>query len=516
MNIKETIIILVLALATTKGIEYLFFNKKVATNAAVSGQRFVAPENQQDLKPLNTEIDFLDTQKPESAVKTEVETPLARYVFSTHGATLERFDVKRMIGGKLELLTGIEPVATTDREKRCLLVALDDKTPFYYNFQGRVDHADRTELTYQVTTRDAKVEKVFTVYKDTYKLDMKLVVTPRKETVQARIFYPAPLRLTKERADIVSAVVSNEGGSLKKTARKSINVREGWFAPAVFGSENRYLLNVLFADPEQFAQRAYFVLNGQHGLTSIVEGPAVTETTTWNTSFYVGPKETSTLAAVDPRLEQTLDYSGWLGPIAKLMIKLLVFFYGFLGNYGLAIIALTILLRLLMLPLTLKGSEKMKEQQEMSKKMAYLKKRYKDDPERLKLEQAELIKKHGLPMAGCLPVLIQIPLFISLSRALSSSMELYHAKFLWINDLSAYDPYYILPVMVSGAMLLQATTVDSKQRVQFLVFALFIGALAVNFSAGLCLYFFMSTVLGVGQTILQKRLKSSHPSKRWI
>jgi YidC/Oxa1 family membrane protein insertase len=180
---------------------------------------------------------------------------------------------------------------------------------------------------------------------------------------------------------------------------------------------------------------------------------------------------------------------------------LLKFLYSLIGNYGLAIIVLTVLVKLLLLPFTYKSEASMRQQAEVQKKLAYLQQRYKDDPEKLNQERTELIRKHGMPgLGGCLPLLLQLPLFIALSRVLYSSIELYKAPMWWIPDLSASDPYYILPIGVAIVMLLQAATVDAKQRLSVIAMALVFGALTVNFASGLALYIFVSTLLTVVQT----------------
>ena len=515
MNVKELLLIVGLALATTWGIEYFFFNKnKNTTEGIQSGQSFVVPKEQQALlKPLNAEVNFLEGKRPGAAELTEVETRYARLVFSTDGASLERLEFKRECGGVPQPLTTIFPVNSTEREKRCFLVALPEVTPYFYTLIDQKEIGDTVELTYQAETDLAIIKKTFTVFKQTHKLGLTLTLTPKNSSaeneLQARIFYPAPIIPDIATSDLKSAVISEAGGSIVKIPMAKLEANKGWFTPTVVGADDRYFIHVMADDPAQFVQRAYFKVAGAQELYSILEGPAVSQEQSWSLSFYFGPKEEKALAEVDPRLEQTLDYAGWLAPISKLLLKILIFFYGYLCNYGLAIIALTILIKLLMLPLTLKGAQGMKKTTEMQRKLQYLQQKYKNDPEMLAQERAELIRKHGMPgMAGCLPLLLQIPIFIALSRILSSAIELYKAPFtFWITDLSAADPYYVLPLLIGLSMLLQATTVEPKQRMQFVIMALVFGALSVSFSAGLCLYIFMSTFLGVAQTFVQNKLK---------
>lgn len=511
MNLKELLVIVTLALVTTWGIEYLFFSKGKQPEGLQSGQSFEVPESQKAiLKPLNTEIDFVDGKRPAPAVHTEVETDYANLVFSTDGATLERLEFKREVGGVPHSLTTIFPVSSTDREKRCFIVALDEKTPYFYSLIDQKNVGDDVQLTYHAETDAVIVKKIYTIYKHTHQLGLTLTVTPKNNDVEQlpRIFFPAPLLPDIAATDVKSAVISDEKGAVVKIPYAKIAPNKGWFTPTLVGSDDRYFIHVMAKDPTQFTQRAYFKVAGAQEIYSILEGPLVKQEQSWTLSFYLGPKEERALSQVDPRLTQTLDYAGWLFPISNLLLKLLIFFYTYLCNYGLAIIALTLLIKILLLPLTIKGAQGMKKTSEMQRKLQYIQQKYKDDPEMLAAERAELIRKHGMPgMAGCLPLLLQIPIFIALSRILSSAIELYKAPFFWISDLSAADPYFILPILIGLTMLLQATTVEQKQRMQFVAMAFIFGALSISFSAGLCLYIFMSTFLGVAQTSIQNKLK---------
>jgi len=143
-------------------------------------------------------------------------------------------------------------------------------------------------------------------------------------------------------------------------------------------------------------------------------------------------------------------------------------------------------------------------------KLKYIKERYKEDPQRLAEEQAALMRTQGLStLAGCLPLLLQFPIFIILQRVLSSSIELYKAPFFgWITDLSAVDPWYILPILTTLAMLLSMTATDARQRLFSVAMAVVFGAISTTFSAGLVLYIFVSTAFGVVQSFIQRKLRA--------
>ena len=385
-------------------------------------------------------------------------------------------------------------------------MAFDQKTPYYFTLVDRKDSDDSTAITYQAETEEGRLIKTFTVYKHTYQIDLELKAMPKKDDVpmgNLRIFFPSPLMPEIEKTDIISAI---RGYPIKETARTRVNVNEGWLTPTLFGTESRYFVHSMVKDPQAFCQRAYYKLYDSNRMRSILEGPAVTKEASWRVSFYFGPKELSALIAVDPQLE-TLEYSGFWGPVDKGFMELLQWLYKYLHNYGWAIVVIAILIKLLLLPMTLKAEAGAKKNVEIKKKLEYIKHRYKDDPERSKQEQAELIAKHGMPgLSGCLPLLLQLPIFWALSRV-AGSIELYRAPFLWIPDLAAKDPWYILPILTTFSMLaMMRSTADSKQQLTSIAMALIFGAISTSFSAGLALYIFVGTFLGVVQSIYSKTL----------
>lgn len=514
MNIKDLLLPLGLAVITTWAIHRFFFSPtRQQGSGQATEQSFIAPTVKREYRPLNVEIDFVDTKRPAKAVISEVDTSWGHVMFSSDGASLESIDFKRMLNGKEQVIRTVFPVSNAERENRCFLVVLPEKTPYYYTLQERKDGDDRVELTYQADFKLGKINKTFIVYKNRHVIDVKLEVEPKKglETgLEPRIFFPSPIMPEiAKMGDIVSSVVIDQGGVFEKTRLGSLDQQRGWFAPTLFGADNRYFVHALVNDPDTFVQRAYHKQVGKEKLFSILEGPAVQESTMWTMSFYFGPKEAESFAVVDQRLEQTFDYYGFFAPIAKLMLKILKWLHSYLHNYGLAIIALTFIIKLLLLPLTMRSEQRMKQQREMQKKLAYVQQRYKDNPQRLAQERTELIRKQGISgLGGCLlPMIFQMPIFFTLSRVLSSSIELYQAPMLWIPDLSVRDPYYVFPILIAVGMIAQSAGADAQQRTSSIVMALVLGAITASLSSGLALYICVSTLLGVTQTKMMKYFK---------
>jgi YidC/Oxa1 family membrane protein insertase len=521
MNIREIIFPLSLALLTTWGIHHFFFNSSANQDSqeVKSGQVFIAPTSKQELKPLNTEIDFLDEARKKPAQLSEIETKYARLVFSTDGASLEKLEFKHVANCPACPISTLMVSSELEKENRSLLLALEEKTPFYYELIERKDMLDAVVLVYQANSSYGTIGKKFTVYKETYKVDLEVSFDPSTQdyALEPRIFWSSPDVAAIAKTDVVSGIISNEKGSIEKIARANLSEGQGWFAPTLFGTDDRYFVHAMVDDAQGFIKRAYYKFSSKSKITSIVEGPVIqgqNGAQKFKLSFYMGPKEAAAMSAVDFRLEDTLEYAGFFAPISKFLLYVLKILYGYVKNFGFAIILLTILVKLFLFPFTYGAEDSMKKRLEFDKKLRYLQQKYKDQPEILAHERTELIKKHGMPgLSGCLPLLLQLPIFIALSRVLSSAIELYNAPFIgWIQDLSAKDPYYILPLITALAMIAQSLVMpsgDAKQRISTFVMALIIGAVTANLAAGLALYICTFTILGFVQTQVVRVFKRS-------
>ncbi len=165
------------------------------------------------------------------------------------------------------------------------------------------------------------------------------------------------------------------------------------------------------------------------------------------------------------------------------------------------------MLRLILVPFTLGTDKAARNAAELKKKLAYIEQKYKHDRETFEREKMALYSKHGMPgLASCLPMLLQIPMFIALQRLLSNAIDLYQAPFLWVPDLSAKDPYYVFPALFAISMVMQAFLSPGTIRERFvtLFFAVVVSGFIANFSAGVTLFMAVSMLLGVIQTKLQR------------
>ena len=259
-------------------------------------------------------------------------------------------------------------------------------------------------------------------------------------------------------------------------------------------------------------------LGPRHARASLVY-PVTTSTVSIPLKVYFGPKDLDTLRAVDPALDHAVDF-GWFTFVAYPLLKTLRWIYGFVGNYGVAIILLTLLVRLAVAPLNYKSMKGMKDMARIQPQLTKLREKYADDKEALNREMLALMKSSGYnPVAGCLPMLVQMPVFLALYRVLYGSIELYHAPFgLWIHDLSLKDPLYITPLLLTGLMFLQQkltpmTSVDPAQQKMMQFMPLMFGAFMISLPSGLAIYMLVSTAAGIlQQFILNKRFNVQSPT----
>ncbi len=220
--------------------------------------------------------------------------------------------------------------------------------------------------------------------------------------------------------------------------------------------------------------------------------------------FYVGPKSIDILKSVDAGLSEVIDF-GFLGFVARPMLYTMKWFFSLIGNWGLAIIALTLLVRLIVLPFNVMSFKSMKAMQKIQPLMTAVREKYKEDPIRMNQEVMALMKQHKAnPMGGCLPMLIQIPIFFALYRVIGSSVELYQSPFgFWIKDLSAHDSFYVLPILMGITMFVQQkmtpTAMDPAQAKILAFMPLIFTAFMLTLPSGLTLYMFVSALFGITQ-----------------
>ena len=220
---------------------------------------------------------------------------------------------------------------------------------------------------------------------------------------------------------------------------------------------------------------------------------------------YIGPKEQNILQKIHPELTDAIEF-GWFSFLAKPFFEVLIWINDYVGNWGWAIILFTLLVKVVLFPLSYKGMMSMQKLKDLAPKMKEIKEKYKGDPAKMNAQMMEMYRKHGAnPMGGCLPLLLQIPVFFALYRVLLNADELQGAEWiLWIENLAVMDPYFVLPVLMGASMWFQqkitpTNFTDPLQEKIFKWFPVIMTVFFIYFPSGLVLYWFINNLFTIGQ-----------------
>lgn len=352
----------------------------------------------------------------------------------------------------------------------------------------------KQELILTQTLTNTVLTKKFTIYPDGH-YDLNVTSTNEKPFFITNGFRPNVLAdmyavhgfIAKLNDDSLTTI--EDGNSDKNeniVGSKFISNFDRYYATVVYNFEKS--LNVTVMPDSNSNPQAFIHSNG-------------------NISFsgYMGPKNHRVLEALNPELIDVIDY-GWFTFIAKPMFTLLQFLQGYIGNWGWTIVALTILVKLVLYPLSYKGMVSMQKLKDLAPKMKEIQLRYKDDKQKQSMHMMELYKKHGAnPMGGCLPLLLQIPIFFAIYRVLINAIELKSAEWIfWIQDLAAMDPFFVLPILMGATMYIQqkitpTTVQDEMQKKIFQFLPVIFTFFFLWFPAGLTLYWFVNNLFTIGQ-----------------
>ena len=471
---------------------------------------FIAATSRVESAPLKLEVDFLDKEQKINKNTVDVKTRYATMTFSNQGATISDLTFIRNLEHKVQKFEVWNSKNAIDREQQPFLIALDKETPYYYQLVKNNKKDNYTEVVYKADTSQGSIEKTFKVYNDINKIDLTIAVKP-KEAMSLRVIWPSPFLEELGDSNFTMANVIDVNNKFKQISESKINQRQGFIHPKLFGTEDKYFVFSMVKDHNNFTDRAYYKTVGKHVL-SFLETKGMTEDTSWTFSFYVGPKDVDVMVPVDPQLEKILNL-GFFSFIAKPLLKVLKFLQKYTHNYGFAIVLLTFLLKLFLLPFTFNSEQKMRQVGENQKKLEYLNQKYKNDPKKLEEARFEHMRKHGTGglIGGCLPLLLQMPLFFALSSGLNNSIELYKAPFIfWIQDLSLPDPYYVLSFIICISILVSSLSSPGKKDLKTLMtplsMVLLFGAFSTTMASGLALYIAVNMVLQGVQMNLQKYL----------
>jgi len=231
---------------------------------------------------------------------------------------------------------------------------------------------------------------------------------------------------------------------------------------------------------------------------------------------YIGAKEYSKLYSIKPELTSVIEY-GWFTFLAKPFFQVISWMHSYVGNWGWAIVLFTILVKIILFPLSYKGMLSMQKLKDLAPKMKDIKEKYKGDSAKMNMKMMELYKNHGAnPLGGCLPLLLQIPIFFALYRVLLNADELQGAQWiLWINNLAVMDPYWVLPILMGITMYYQqkitpSNFTDPLQEKIFKFFPVLMTVFFITFPAGLVLYWLTNNILTIAQQYYINKVYDKH------
>ncbi len=362
-----------------------------------------------------------------------------------------------------------------------------------------------------------RVIKTYTFQRDSYAVKLDYAIhNGGKQTAEAYL-YAQILRSHVEQNSMLSTTPSYVGGAIYTPAEKyekisfddmtkkplSREVKGGWVAMLQHYFVSAWMppaesVNTFYGKTQDGGRHAfgYKTVNA----SKIAPGQDVDITTT----LYAGPKEHRRLIKQAEGMELTVDFN-WLTVIASPLFQLLNYIHGWVGNWGWAIIILTILIKLVFYPLSAASYKSMANMRRVQPKMQSIKERYGDDKQKQQQAMMELYKTEKInPLGGCLPIVVQIPVFISLYWVLLESVEMRQAPFaLWITDLSSADPYFVLPVLMGATMLvtqlLSPQMGDPLQRKVMMALPVVFTVFFAFFPAGLVLYWVVQNLLSIAQ-----------------
>ncbi|MFH1380542.1 MAG: membrane protein insertase YidC [Candidatus Omnitrophota bacterium] len=482
-------------------------------------------ENEEYLKTTER-VEQKRVEKVAQEKETIVETEKYIMVFTDIGGSLKSVTLKNYKNSSTDLLLVL--AENTEKDHAILSITSNALMPGLATQKFALTEKENNRLKYTLTQHGKfEISKEYTFHNTANYIELRVeiqnlntgVLYKDYDLIGASGLTTTTMAMGKRFVEIVSMV---DGKILKnKKVKDGENFVRGIISWT--GVKEQYFSIIL--KPHQESEGVVLEQFGKNALASgirtkrepIYDGATLTDTYT----LYMGPNDANILKSLGFGLEQTISY-GFFGGISKFLLSILRIFHGIVKNWGVAIILLTCLINLTLFPLTRKSFMSMSKIQEVQPHIEKLRTLHKDNPQKLNKEMAELYREYNInPFGGCLPLLLQMPIFIALYQGLVCSIELKGAHFLWIKDLSTPDfinlpislPFigsqiHLLPLLMVGAMFMQqkiSTKASSsvsaeqkqQQKIMLVVFPIFFGFLFYNFPSGLVLYWLTNTILMV-------------------
>ncbi|MCD6447205.1 MAG: membrane protein insertase YidC [Candidatus Marinimicrobia bacterium] len=518
MENKNTIIALILMLIVWTGFTYFFPPEQVENKVAV--ENIVKETKEKVVVTTSVQEQFVNKIVNKNVEKTiTIENDNFIAVFSTKGGSLVDYKLKKY---KKENSpdSSLVSMLSVDDNIYSILVSGSDQlgiagdVVFTTKSPSVVIVDDRYTLVFEVVTSSGLlVTKSFVFTSDSYTIKFSSDIHNGSAAELKGIF---SLNLNTawddsmegNRLEFVGPVSYVDGGL------ETVDVEDLDEGPVSYnenvmwtGFESKYFISTIVgADLKTInVGKINNIINNNYssGPVSLAAG----DTRSINADIFYGPKDVNILSQVNENLAKAVDF-GFFKILAKPLHTVLNFFYSYIGNYGVSIIILTIILKMIFWPLTQKSYVSMKAMQTIQPEMKKLREKYSSDKESLNKKMMELYKEHRVnPLGGCLPMVVQIPVFFALYKVLLDTIELRHAPFVfWLTDLSVKDPYYITPLIMGATMFIQQrltpSTMDPMQAKMMLAMPVVFTFLFLNFPSGLVVYWLVNNLLTIFQQYL--------------
>ncbi len=524
MNTQTRVVIAtVLSLLVFIAYDYFFMPKPAHLADANKTVQTAAPATQAKSEAASPAAETKAEAKP-SAQQSPVGGELTRTILTveTSNATIE-FDALGRIkqvylkdrqyrdeaGKELKLFNA--PKIPKPLEIRFSDPALNElafKTPYTVSVSHLEIAGDKPEtVTFTQDLGGFRVEKVVTIYPD-HHYDVKVTMSDVKPWFISPGYRP-DIRI--DNYTVHGVMVEEADGTLTIIDDGDAKGTEAFRKARIAVAFDRYYATAFY----DFEQGMDVVVNkdAEDNPILFVKG----ETAERTLHGYIGPKEYKILQKIHPELTKIIEF-GWFTFIAAPMFKVLLWLHSFIPNWGWTIVALTILIRILLYPLTYKGMVSMHRLKQLQPKIKEIQAKYKGDPQKMNMHMMELYKKHKAnPLGGCLPMLLQIPVFFAIYRVLLNAIELKGAPWiLWINDLSVMDPYYVLPLLMGASMwahqrVTPSNFTDPMQEKIFKWLPVIFTFFFVTFPAGLVLYWLTNNIFSIAQQLMINRMLEKQP-----
>jgi YidC/Oxa1 family membrane protein insertase len=478
-------------------------------SAPAPGQEAPKPVELPKADSAPAPVSDLQADKTENIV---VDTPLYTATVSNVGGVLTSYKLKAYSDGRGQPL---ELINAAGGEKVGWPLALETDDASLNGILAKASFAARQDgdhvvLEYAAAGVHARKELQFD--RENYEFSFQTLLTRDGKTVPHSVLWqsgfgdqslvPDPAR---------DNVLHQVDAAFTKVSLRNVKDVQTFTSPRV-GIEDQYFLAMYLFDTPTTAKAQKREFQAADGTTVPTFHLAAQMPESKPIRVYVGPKDRDWLSKADPQLSAVINY-GWFEFISKPLLFVLLWIHSYIGNFGWSIIILTLAINLLLFPLKLKQQVSMLKMQKIQPQMRTLQDKYKklkaNDPRRAQLqtEMMGLYKEHGVnPLGGCLPLLLQLPVFYGLYSMLSISIELRRAPWaLWITDLSQADPYYVLPILLAVSMFIiqkmTPTTVDPAQAKMMMIMPVMFAFMFLRAQAGLTLYWMAGNLVGIGQQI---------------